>query len=77
MTRDSTSTDPAESQSSALDPLQCLKVKDMAALLQVSEDTSRRAIEIGSLPSFRVGERNIRISRMALEQHLIQAGGAA
>ena len=49
----------------------------MAALLQVSEDTSRRAIEIGSLPSFRVGERNIRISRMALEQHLIQAGGAA
>ena len=72
-----TSVDLAETQSSAPDPLQCLKVKDVAALLQVSEDTVREAIGTGSIPSFVVGQRNVRIPRMALEQHLVQAGGAA
>ena len=62
---------------SALDPLQCLTVKDVANLLQVSKDTVRSAIDDGSLPSFIVGQRNVRVPRLALEQHLIQAGGAA
>ena len=62
---------------SAPDPLQCLTVKDVASLLQVSTDTVRNAIEVGSIPSFVVGQRNIRVPRLALEQHLVQAGGAA
>lgn len=64
-------------RSASPDPLQCLKVKDVANLLQVSQDTVRAAIEAGSLPSFVVGQRNVRVSRMALEQHLSQVGGAA
>ena len=71
-----TSTGSAE-RPSAPDPLQCLTVKDVAGLLQVSEDTVRSAIDVGSLPSMRVGERTIRIPRLALEQHLVQVGGAA
>ena len=63
-------------RSDSPDPLQCLKVKDVAQLLQVSQDTVRSAIEAGSLPSFVVGQRNVRVSRMALEQHLAQVGGA-
>ena len=64
-------------QSKSPDPLQCLRVKDVAQLLQVSQETVRSAIEAGSLPSFVVGQRNVRVSRMALEQHLTQVGGAA
>ena len=67
----------ASERTPVLDPLQCLTVKDVASLLQVSTDTVRSAIEIGSLPSFVVGQRSVRVTRTALEQHLIQVGGAA
>ena len=67
----------ASERTGLLDPLQCLTVKDVASLLQVSTDTVRNAIEVGSMPSFVVGQRSVRVSRMALEQHLIQVGGAA
>ena len=69
--------DGPDDQPSRPDPLQCLTIKDVAHLLQVGQDTVRSAIDAGSLPSFVVGQRSIRILRLALEQHLLQVGGAA
>lgn len=53
-----------------LDPLHCLTVKQVAALLQVSEDTVRAEIDAGTLGSITVGQRVKRIPREALDARL-------
>ena len=52
------------------DPLRCLTVKEVAALLQVSEDTVRAEIESGALGSVTIGLRVKRVPRAALEKRL-------
>ena len=52
------------------DPLRCFTVKEVAALLQVSEDTVRAEIESGALGSVTIGLRVKRVPRAALEKRL-------
>lgn len=60
----------------AIDPLSCLTVKDVAALLQVSTDTVRSEIDAGALGSILLGQRVRRIPREALEQRIAGWRGA-
>ena len=47
-----------------------LKVKEAAVLLTVSEQTVRKLVKDGTLPSMRIGKRSIRIPREAAEQFM-------
>lgn len=52
------------------DPLTCLTVKEVAARMQVSEDTVRKEMELGMLHCITVGQRVKRIPWAALQQRL-------
>ena len=52
------------------DPLVCFTVKQVALMLQVSEDTVRAEVDDGVLGSIVVGQRVRRIPRAALEDRL-------
>ena len=54
----------------ATDPLHCLTVKEVAALMHVSEDTVRWEMDEGVLGHITVGQRAKRVPRAALEQRL-------
>ena len=54
------------------DPLKCLSINEMAALLGVHPMTVRRAIRAGRLRAVRVG-RAVRIPRPAAERFLADA----
>lgn len=54
------------------DPLRCFRVRDVAQILQVSEDTVRAEMDSGSLGSVTFGQRVKRVPREALEQRLSQ-----
>ena len=69
---------PADPTAGPDDPLHCLTVKEVAALLQVSEDTVRAEIERGALGSITIGQRVKRVPKAALEKRLStwrEAGG--
>ena len=54
----------------ATDPLRCLTVKQVSALMQVSEDTVRWEMDEGVLGSITIGQRVKRVPIAALEQRL-------
>ena len=45
----------------------CLRVKEAAELLAVSEQTVRKLVKSGALQSVRIGRRGVRIPRSAVE----------
>ena len=53
-----------------VDPLRCFTVKEVARLLQVSEDTIRAEMDSGVLGSITIGQRVKRVPVSALEQRL-------
>ncbi len=51
-------------------PLRCYTVREVAALLQVSEDTVRKEMATGALHYLVVGERAMRIPHAALQRRV-------
>ena len=51
-----------------------LNVKEVAALLGISENLTRAAIDSGEIPSMKIGRR-ILIPRIALEQMIARESG--
>ena len=45
----------------------CLRVKEAAEVLAVSEQTVRKLVKSGALQSVRIGRRGVRIPRSAVE----------
>ena len=45
-----------------------LRVKEVAAMLAVSEQTVRKLVKTGALQSVRIGTRGVRIPRESVEQ---------
>ena len=60
-----------------LEPLRCYTVGEVAAILQVSEDTVRKEIRTGALAHVLLGDRVIRIPRCALEARLARSPDVA
>ena len=49
-----------------------LRAKDVAELLQISESTLKNWLKAGKIPSYRLNAKEVRFSRMEIENWMIQ-----
>ncbi len=54
-----------------------LKVPEVAEILRISRSRAYDLVARGEIPSFRVGEKSVRVHRRMLDEYMVQAPEAA